>query len=184
MNKSLFLSMLLISVLLISGCGKSGTTDGNKDNGAVAVEKGTLVMQITDAPAALNIQKAEVTISGIQVHQGEVGDTTGAWENIVTGPKTFDLVAIKDVTALIGSADIPVGKYTQVRLSVDKATAVIDGNTVEMLVPSKEVRLVRGFEIVAGETTKLTLDFKAGLSINDIGGGKYVMKPVIKILQG
>jgi ABC-type glycerol-3-phosphate transport system substrate-binding protein len=62
MNKSLFLSVLLISVLLISGCGKSGTTEGSDDNGAAAATKGTLVMQITDAPAALNIQKAEVTI--------------------------------------------------------------------------------------------------------------------------
>jgi hypothetical protein len=113
-----------------------------------------------------------------------VGDTTAEWTDVVTGPKTFDLVALKGVTALVGSSDIPIGKYTQVRLSVDKATAVIDGNTVEMLVPSKEVRLIRGFEIVAGQTVKLTLDFKADLSINDIGGGKYVMKPVIKVLQG
>lgn len=181
MNKSLFLSVLLISVLLISGCKGPASPGENGGNGAVT--KGTLVMQITDAPAALNIQKAEVTISSIMVHQGEVGNTSGEWTTVVAGPKTFDLVAIKDVTALIGSSDIPVGKYTQVRLSVDKATAVIDGNTVEMLIPSKEVRLIRGFNIVAGETTKLTLDFKADLSINDIGGGKYVMKPVIKILQ-
>ncbi|MBN2459856.1 DUF4382 domain-containing protein [Candidatus Woesearchaeota archaeon] len=179
MDKSLFLSILIISVLVLSGCGGDGSSGEN--GGTSGSAKGTLEMQVTNGPAELEYEKAEVTISGIEVFQGEVEDPNGKWVSVITGPKTFDLMAIRGVTILVGSGQAPVGRYTQVRFNIDKATIVIDGQSIDLSIPTKQARVIRGFEINSGETTKLTLSFDARYSIVEIPGG-YVMRPVIKIL--
>jgi hypothetical protein len=157
---------------------------------------GILKLQITDAPASLNISKALVTVSNVEVHlapgsvnESNVGNESNqdnastGWFTVVEGPVTYDLVAIKDVKEFLGSKNLTVGKYTQVRLSVDKAVVTIDGVEQDLSIPSKDIKLISGFDIVAGQTTTITLDFDAAESIRETGKGSYVMNPTIKIIQ-
>ncbi len=162
--------VLLVSLVLVMGCAPA--------------EKGTLVMQITDAPADLNIEKALVTISGVEVHlaDGDENATTG-WMTVVSEEQTFDLLQLVGVTELLGQTQLEAGKYTQVRLSVTSAKVTIDGMEYDLEVPSDKLKLVKGFDIVAGETTTLTLDFDAKESVVATGAGKYLLKPTIKILS-
>ncbi|MBW2965897.1 DUF4382 domain-containing protein [Candidatus Woesearchaeota archaeon] len=171
MKKVILISILILSVVLISGC----------------AGKGILVMQITDQPK-LNIEKAEVTISKVQVHMAGAGEeenatTQAGWYTVVDEAKMFDLVAIKDVKEFLGSAVLDAGKYTQIRLNVDKALVTIDGMQYDLKIPSKTVKLTKPFDIIANQTTTLTLDFDADKSIHSAGKDKYIMRPTIKIIQ-
>lgn len=144
-------------------------------------ETGTLVLQITDAPA-MNIEKAEITISAIAVHTAGAGNETG-WTTVVPEAKTFDLIAIKGIKELLGSKELTPGKYTQIRLSIDSAKATINGTEYTLDVPSDNIKLVNEFDIVAGQETMLTLDFDAQESIKASGKDAYKMTPTIKVIE-
>ncbi len=59
----------------------------------------------------------------------------------------------------------------------------IDGVEHDLTIPSKTVKLVKPFNIVANQTTTLIMDFDATESIQSAGTDKYVMKPTIKVIQ-
>ncbi len=172
-------SNLLIAILVLGTVGLSG---------CVQSETGTLVMQMTDAPTDLNIEKALVTISNVEVHLAGANEDVNAtnetgWFTVVKEERTFDLVKIKDVKELIGKSDLKAGKYTQIRLNVNKALVTIDGTEYDLTIPSKTIKLVKPFNIVENQTTTLTLDFDAKESIKSAGKDKYVMNPTIKVIQ-
>lgn len=149
---------------------------------------GTLVLQITDAPSDLNIEKADVTVSSVQVHMAGVdfdenSTTEAGWVTIVEEAKTFDLIAIKDIKEFLGTEDLKPGKYTQIRLSIDSALVTIDGNEYNLDVPSEKLKLTSPFDIVEGETVTLTLDFDAQESIHAAGKDSYTLRPTIKVIQ-
>ena len=47
--------------------------------------------------------------------------------------------------------------------------------------PSKELKLVHPFDVVAGETTDLVVDFDADKMVTVTGAGKIMVKPVVKL---
>ena len=180
MEKRIILLSLLIGLFVLSSCSSAG--------------KGTLVLQITDAPSDLNIQKALITISQVQVHKS--GDAMGnittnttetptdaGWITIVSEPQTFDLIAIKDVKEFLGSNQLEPGKYTQIRLTIEKALVTIDDKEYDLTVPSSKLRLIQPFTIEAGKNTTLTLDFDAQQSIISTGSGKFNLRPTVKVIQ-
>ena len=174
MKNNFVIAVLVLGIAGLSGCVQSNT--------------GTLNMQITDAPAGLNIEKALVTISDVEVHLAGAGEDANAtnetgWSTVVKGEKTFDLVKIKDVKEFLGSSELKAGKYTQVRLNVNKALVTINGTEHDLTIPSKTIKLVKPFDIVANQTTTLTLDFDANESVKSAGKDKYVMTPTIKVIQ-
>lgn len=164
---------------------------------------GTVAVYVTDAPPDEEITAVVVTVSGLRIHRAEAeqeqqqsgtGDQTqeqeqqsgdgGEWIDIpIAGDMTsFDLLQVRDVQAFFGSASVSAGKYTQVRLVVDAAqVSTADGQTRDATVNSGEIKIVRPFDIVEGETTELLLDFDAEHSVIFTGNGKVMLKPVIKL---
>lgn len=92
---------------LFSGCVEEGT--------------GTLILKITDAPSDLDISKALVNISSVMVHNSIVG-----WYTIVDESQTFDLIALENVSDVLGEQELEAGIYTQIRLNIDRALVTID----------------------------------------------------------
>ena len=172
MRKALLL-LVVVSIVSItlSGCIQEGT--------------GTLVLQITDAPGDLNITKALVTISLVEVHFAGVNDTniSGEWLTVVEDSQTFDLIAIQDVKEFFGSVELDAGWYTQIRLHVDKAAVTIDGIEYNLTIPSKKVKIIKPFSIEDSQTTTLTLDFDVQKSVHRTGSDKYIFNPTIKVIQ-
>lgn len=166
-------SKILLAVLLVLGTVVA--------SGCVTAGAGRLVLQITDQPD-LGIEKAEVTISNVQVHIATEGNETG-WMTVVEEAKTFDLVAIKDVEAYLGESVLEAGKYTQIRLDVESAKVTINGTDYNLTIPSRTVKLIKNFDIEENKTTTLTLDFDAEESVHEAGTGNYVMRPTIKVLS-
>jgi len=167
----LMIIFILGSIPFLGGCIESGN--------------GTLTLQITDAPGDLNITKALVTISGIEVHLAAGGNntTTAEWKMVVEDPQTFDLVGIRNVKELLGSKNLSAGVYTQIRLHIDEALLTINGTQYNLKVPSESIKLVKGFRINDSVTTTLTLDLDVNESVHKTGNEKYIFQPTIVVIQ-
>jgi hypothetical protein len=179
MKKAIILLIILVVGIssMFSGCIQSGS--------------GTLVLQITDVPSDLNISKALVTISNVQVHNADFGtddndsednESDAGWYTIVNESQTVDLIQLIDVKEFFGEEELTAGWYTQIRLTVESALVTIEGVEYDLNIPSKKVKLTSPFEIVENETTTLTLDFDVYESIHQTGNDMYIMNPTIKVI--
>jgi sarcosine oxidase gamma subunit len=165
----------------------------NDDNGPSNGDTGTLTLRISDAPGE-EIESAVIYVSQVYLVPGSEED--GERVVISDTPASYDLLALQGgVTALLGSEEIPVGSYEQLRMVVDSARVTLvppilfeDGtNTALLKVPSGgtsglKVNLSGPIEIVPGETIWV-VDFDVGQSFvfqGPPGGPKSVsFKPVI-----
>ena len=141
-------------------------------------QTGLLEIRVTDAPAP-EISAVYLTVSGVEVHRSGQGD----WETIVAGPQTFELLHLRGIEEVLGSAGVPVGRFTQVRLEVLQAEAVIGGRAESAMVSSGEVKLVGAFEVKPNEKTVLTLDFDAERSVIVTGAGVR-FRPAVRLIVG
>mgnify|MGYP006110659309 CR=1 FL=1 len=73
---------------------------------------GTLEVRVTEAPDP-SITAVYVTTSNIEVSAAGEG-----WITVIDEDITFELLALEGVEAILGTAQLAAGKYTQVRLSV------------------------------------------------------------------
>src|SRR3989304_1359873 len=104
------LGALLVGAAAACSGGDSGTT-------------GQIVVRITDSPVD-NIESAVVWISSVYLIGG--ADTTGNRYTVTTTPQQYDLLDLTNgVTAAPGTATIPTGDYTQMRLVVDSARVTL-----------------------------------------------------------
>ena len=77
-----------------------------------------------------------------------------------------------NATEILGSEELSVGMYTQIRLYINDANVTIDGAVYDLDIPSKTIKLVRGFWILPDKTTTLTLDFDAKESVHKTGNNE------------
>lgn len=117
----------------------------------------------------------------------ENGDGNAGWYTIVNKSQIFDLIALQNVKELLGKKNLSAGKYTQIRLTIEKAEITINNSgeleVHNLTVPSGNIKLTKGFWIYEDETTVLTLDFDIHESVHKTGSKKYMLKPTIKIIQ-
>ena len=153
MKKELIvIGLLIISTSFLSGC--------------VSQRTGTLTLQLTDAPD-LNITALYVNITKVEVHRSAAGNLTNAsWEVVVNESQIFNLTALENATDVLGSQELQVGMYTQLRLYISEANVTIDGEVYELEIPSETIKLVSGFFVLPDQTTTLTLDFDAKESVH------------------
>jgi hypothetical protein len=153
-------------------------------SGCTGTGKGTLIIQMTDAPANETISHCNVTVSQVEVHMTAGGDnnSTTGWLVITNQSKTFDLISLKNVTEFFASTNLSVGLYTQIRLQVAACTVTVNGTTYNATVPSGKIKLNHPWTLKANATTTLTLDFDAEKSIHQQGNGDWKLQPVIGII--
>lgn len=162
--------LLMVSATFFTGC--------------VSTEKGTLSLKITDAPGELNISKALVTISYVEVHIAAGGNNSSAeWVNVVNESQQFDLIQLENVTDILGNASLNIGVYTQIRLHIDEALVTIDGVEYDLEIPSETIKLVHQFIIESQETTTLILDFDIKESVHKTGNNRYILQPTIRVFE-
>ncbi len=140
----------------------------------------SLEVRVTDAPPD-GVTKILLTVESIEVNAGGGAEAPG-WQTVIEGPISFDLVAVTGIEEILGSAELPPGQYGQVRLKVTEALLTINGEVQPATLPSGVLRVVGGFDMIAGETTVLTLDFDAAKSVVLRGNQPPILKPVVKLL--
>ncbi len=164
--------MMIISIL--SGCAESVTEPEGT---------GTLKVMLTDAPG--DFDAVNVTFSEISAH------IDSAWVLIQGESVTVNLLDLTNGRFIeIGSAEVPAGKYTQIRLSIEMADVVMEGTTHELIVPSSTqtgLKLVTEFEIEADATLEVMIDFDAARSVVVTGTTdeplEYMLVPTIRVIS-
>ncbi len=168
-----------------------------------AVGWGIIEIRVIDPPPA-DVKSAVVYLTNVEVHkaaaeqeqeQSGSGNQTqeqeqeqtqeggGEWIPIIGAPPSFNLMDVCVMAEVLGSANITAGKYTQIRMDVDRVEVVtVDGDNFTAEVPSGKLKIVRPFDVGAGMTTVLTLDFDGSKSLIITGKGKAQFKPVVKLL--
>jgi hypothetical protein len=196
-NKAVFLSIGIITALLtLVGCGGNNIGE-NLDTTGISV--GRLVISITDAPSAPEIDRVMLTITGLSVHiagtedaEEEQNADNGSWEELELvgaddGKVTFDLLELQSgLQKDLAIADLGIGKYTQIRMEVESVELDFEGTAddqdlTDAKLPSGKLKFIQPFELIAGQTTELLFDFDALKSVHQNGNGSWICKPVIKL---
>jgi hypothetical protein len=181
MKRSVFGFFAIALLSFIVGCQQdnSGTTGPGGGTGT-----GTLSVRLTDAPAAYD--SVVIAVDSVRVHI-DITDTTGGWYTVSRTPATYDLLQFtggKDT--LIAEGPVPAGYYSQLRLYIGEGShVVVDGLPIPLFIPSgtqSGLKLNIQTTIVGGVKYVLLLDFDAAHSIVVTGNGRYMLKPVIKVV--
>lgn len=168
-------SLLFLSfVLFVASCSK----DSN-------VQTATLQVRLTDAPG--DYQEVNVDIQDVQVHNADSSATNSGWISLNVTKGVYNLLQLTNgLDTLLGSATIPAGKISQLRLILGSNNTVkVGGQSFSLTTPSAQqsgLKVLINSTLAAGVTYKITLDFDAARSIVQTGSGKYILKPVIRSL--
>lgn len=182
-------AILSVSATLV-GCGGGGLGP------STGTGSGTLQVAMVDAPA-LDISSLDVTISKVQAHVTDfnnANDTSDAnFQTLSTGAQTINLFpGTVKAESLLGSAMLPSGHYSQVRLFVTSATVTNRaGDKFPVTVPSgaqSGLKVNVDYTINSNNINTVLLDFDIAHSLVQEGNGQYRLKPVIrgivKVLSG
>ena len=164
---------------------------------------GNIEVRVTDAPPREEVTGILVTVAedSLQIHkavaeqeqvgEGEQNQTQqqeqqgeGEWLTLtmLEGVNQFDLLQIRGLEEVLAVGELEAGKYTQIRLSVESVEVKFgDGEYQAAELSGDDLKFVRPFDVVAGESTVLLLDFDAEKSVNTTGQGKVHVKPVVKL---
>ncbi len=165
--------MTPLVVLALIGCSKVPS---------IPEGAGRLEIRLTDAPA--DFEAVNITFSEISAH------IDSQWITISVDTVTVNLLEFTNgKTVELSSANVPVGRYTQIRLKIVNAEVIVSGQTIPVTVPSgaqSGLKLIANFNIIEGETVELMLDFDARRSIITTGPPhdphSYRLKPTIRVI--
>lgn len=178
---SIFVAVFILVSALLTGCSGSPR---DKQTGTPVItnpppnEIGYLQVVVADAPPSASVDHIWMTLVNIETHQGG----SGPWTLIDSNPPLFDLKLTEGSQQVLTSQTLLVGTYTQIHFELANV-AIQNGPTKnDAKLSHDDVRLVENFKIVAGETTKVILDFNASESLIFNSQGEYLFDPVVHLL--
>lgn len=176
-NQRVLLVAMAACGLGLFSCGDSLIPGGDQPPSS---RRGALAISLTDAP--LEAREVWVTINEIEVHP-----TGSGWQSFVTEEMEFELLALEGRESLLAAAELEDGKYTKIRLRVQEGYLIDnEGERCDLKVPSGKIDVPVPFEIDAGATTSMLLDFDAEKSVHVTRKGKKMecqLRPVIKLVD-
>lgn len=179
MNFNLWMSGLLSLLFLVSCNDQEAIMDG----------LARLNVSLIDAPA--DYDEVWVEVLAVEVRPGKANDSDEtAWISIPndSDDKKIDLLTLTGGnSAYLGSAEVPAGKISQIRLILGDDNYIMqDGNRIDLTTPSAQqsgLKLQVNKELLAGIQYNLVIDFDAAQSIVKAGNsGKYILKPVLRVV--
>jgi len=186
------LSVLAIAIALVAG-----TIACSDSPSSPSLSGGNFNLRLRDSPFT-DAKAVLVTFSSVRAHRSDSDWTVVPFVNAATA-RTCDLKKLETSEDVLGTAALPAGHYTQVRLMVQSATLFFDntssgsacassivppaGASAALEIPSGEVKLNREFDVTSSSTMTMLIDFDGNQSIHLTGSGKYMMSPVISILS-
>ncbi len=186
-------SVLAATALLACG-GKHSSTD-TTTTPTTSSTAGTLTVALTDAPAC-GFDAVNVTVTRVMINKSDTAtDTDANWISIpLTPARKINLLSLTNgvLDSLVASS-LDAGHYGQVRLGLDPNTSgtantvVRNGATTELALDtpsavSTGIKVNGGFDITAGSTTSLVIDFDACKSVVSKGNGSYALRPVLNLV--
>ena len=168
---------LLITAGLLS---LQACNSNSNDNGKANVQ-----VQMTDTPA--NFDALIVNITRIEAHTSGASANSG-WHVISNTPVKVNIMNLTNgKTQLLADNQLKADNYDAIRLVLGSGNkVVINGQTSTLTVPSGEqsgVKINTNLNLSSGQTARILLDFNASASLNLTGNLKYMLKPVISIVN-
>lgn len=153
---------------------------------ACSTDSGTarLEVRLTDAPG--DYEEVNVDIQDVQVNSG---DGTSGWVSLDVQKGVYNLLDLTNgLDTLLGSAELPVGKISQIRLVLGNNNTIKEKGEIKTLsTPSAQqsgLKLNLNTTLEEGVTYTIKLDFDAARSIVKAGNsGRYNLKPVIRAME-
>jgi hypothetical protein len=142
-------------------------------------------VRLTDSPG--DYEAVKVEIQDIQVNAN--GESDSGWKSLPNVNKgIYNLLDLTNGTeTVLTSSEYPTGRIGQIRLVLGSNNSVtIDGDSYPLETPSSEqsgLKLLLNTDLTNGITYSILLDFDAALSVVKSGKGKYVLKPVVKVVS-
>lgn len=139
---------------------------------------------LTDAPG--DYQEVNVDIQGVEIHASETDNGNG-WKALDVKSEVINLLDLTNgKDTLLGVAELPAGKISQIRLKLgNNNTVKIDNKIYALTIPSGSqsgLKLQVHETFVEGITYKILLDFDVARSIVLTGSNQYKLKPVIRTI--
>jgi hypothetical protein len=120
-----------------------------------------------------------VTFYKARIHQAHTvnNTTTYNWTEVELDNVTVDLTNLSATNeTIVGNLTLDAGNYTKIELFVSSVVGIVDGDEVEVFVPSGKLKIVGDFDLDVNETASFTFD------IDVVQRGKraiYNLLPVI-----
>jgi hypothetical protein len=176
---------------LSSSSSSGGTSSSSSSSGGT---QGAMSMAITDAPG--DFDHVWITVKDVWFHTStDASPGDSAWvKNPLPTPVTVDLIALSNgsMQSLWSGVTLTTGSYQQIRLFLVPThtvnppaghdyfnEVVLGGTTYPLRIPDAEhgIRLIGKFDVTAGATLNLAVDFNAGEDIVDFNDFEYILKP-------
>ena len=158
------------AALLMTACSDSPTSPSGTGS--------NLRLMLTDAPAGVD----QVNVYFTTVDAKPVGGPLEHLDLQLTN-NPIDLLTLDDRVVCFAAGEVEPGEYEFVHINIDQSRSYLVENGVRktLRVPSQEIKVVGGFSIDDDHVTTLTLDFDADASLNKLGNGDWIMRPVVII---
>ncbi|MFA9518160.1 DUF4382 domain-containing protein [Halopenitus sp. H-Gu1] len=201
-RRSLIKTTAGLGTVLLAGCSgiDSGADDGSTESGTFRLLISDQPVAIED------FDSLDVTFSAARVFQADEDeeitpgvvngtvnesptpssdDDTGDSEDDESGgfvefdldSVTVDLTQVKgDRAVSVLEAELDEGRYSGIELRVASAEGVVDGEAVDVMVPSDRLRIIKPFEIGADEELNFVFDINV---VQKGPTGDYNLLPVI-----
>ena len=187
----------LAASAVVAGCTAGAIGCGGSPSGPSGAS-GTLNVMLKDSPFS-DAKAVLVTFTEVSAHKDTDANFTKLTFAGGATSRTCDLKKLETAQDVLGIGTLEAGHYTQVRLLVSEAKLYFDnasigdacsasiaappGASASLTIPSGEVKLNRQFEVPAGGSTTMLLDFDGDRSITQTGNNTYTMRPVIAIVS-
>lgn len=132
-------------------------------------------LYLTDAPAN-GLQHVYVTISEIYLRSEDRQSWTN---NILTEPRTLDLLQLRGREEKLAALQLPEGTYSAIKMVITQVQIVTSERTFTIIMdPPVTVVIPVNFTVLPDGTVKITLDFDAERSLF-WDGLQYNFRPTI-----
>ncbi len=177
-------SLALAAILVLGGCEKTDLGTGTGVTTGAGSGMGTMVVRLMDAPAGYDA--VNIAVDSITVHI-DSGDTLSGWHTISRMPAMYNLLALANGRdTVVAGGLVPPGYYSQMRLYIGSGSeVVVNGVASPLTIPSGSqsgLKLNIQANVVGGVAYEVVLDFNAARSIHQTGNGRYMLRPVIKVI--
>ncbi|MBV0902427.1 DUF4382 domain-containing protein [Haloarcula salina] len=150
---------------------QAGTADATSET-ETATETGT--HESTDAAATETPEPSE-TPEPTETPESEDGDDGGFVVRDLGGA-TVDLTEVVGEKAIgVLDGELSAGRYSKIELYAASVEGIVDGEAVDVKLPSGKLQLTKPFEVVADESVSFVFD----INVVKKGNGGYNLLPVI-----
>jgi hypothetical protein len=172
------LSHLISFFFLFVGLIACSESDDENVNTPVAYSN--LSIRMTDSPG--NFDEVNIDIEQVRVKLSDQN-----WINLQTDSGIYNLLDFRNgIDTTIASGSVPSGAIEQIRFVLGDSNSVkVDGITYDLKVPSGSssgLKLKVTENLAPQLSYSILVDFDAAQSIVITGNGKYILKPVLRVI--